>query len=817
MVLGKFFINGIKMNANNLLLIASGLLFAVGAQSTIAFPQGGLLIDNSETVEVSKIVDNDKKNISKLKSKPDQSAQKKVSKVAFPQGGFLIDNPKPIERSKFVDSDKKYTDKQTNKSKQDLQKKKDSKKKQDLKPVIEKQEISKAESVTNRIEALSKTMQNISDEIKTLEISKKTIGGDVTPTAFDDSHRSHFYVGVGIDYSFMGMKDKVKSNKRTLQWKEQKIDYYSLVSTVFSFVKRDNDGNIMYDANGYPQYEIRENPMNDPEIQACFTDVKKYADGSIESGTLNLEKEAELKTLLKKKVDSLIGNSKDSNYQNSLMMVNFGAGGTGGDDEKFFRYSNVHLGANPYNANNPESFYFGTATTPHDKLEYADGIGDLANLKWNNLIFTDYQTPGDDENKGQHVTFTQILGAIAEQTFEGSATITEAGQKGMYTNLYSQRHKENGSDAFVKTIELSEINEHVKTHKPVFGGHAFAGWGDKSGKIYYGVEVEVGYSGAKSNVIKNNRVSVSQTDFANGSIQYANKNAVIKNPVTGKDFENGKVYDPVTGKVRPIHLSGLGRQTATPELELPDFSQAYDLEVKKTISFGITPMIGFAHMNTVYYASLGVTYNRYEAKLKPNMNVLGAYSDAIPVAYMKGYMENLKGSTFLHKYVKRANGEGGFVTADNMNEKENSITNYKMEAIYPSTIIEQNSSGEENTFSGLRMNYPHYEDGGISVVGESTSVEHPDRPWLDDKLVSGANSIQKVKKFRLGFEPGIGFRTYINTKYFIDLRYSCQFSQKLNINHDAFAAYPAHFGRSAMKHKIEITGHKIKLSFGRVI
>lgn len=227
-------------------------------------------------------------------------------------------------------------------------------------------------------------------------------------------------------------------------------------------------------------------------------------------------------------------------------------------------------------------------------------------------------------------------------------------------------------------------------------------------------------------------------------------------------------------------------------------------------------MIGFMHMNTVYYASLGITYNRYEAKIKPNTKVLGQYADAIPVAYMEGYMENLKGSTFLHKYVKRSNGKGDFVTADNVMGSANASTNYKMEAIYPSAIIEQNNDKEENTFSGLRISYPHYDDGGVSVVGEKTSADHPNRPWLDDNLFNKAVSVQKVKKFRFGFEPGVGFRTYINPKYFIDLRYSCQFSQNLKINHDAFAAYPAHFGRSGMKHKIEITGHKITLSIGRI-
>lgn len=780
--------------------MASGLLFTIGAQSVVAFPQGGYLINDTDSVSESKNTD-DGKEASKKGSTANSTKTEKKSLVTSSKGSdgsSFTNESSDTNRAQGVGKRESIT---TSGNK-----------------VETRDSTSKVESVTQRIEALSRTMQGISDEIKALEISKKAIGGTVTPVAFDHKNTSHFYVGLGINYSFMGVKDKVKAPKRTLQWNEQKLDYYSLISTAFSFVKRDNEGNIMYDANGYPQYEIRENPMNDPAIRACYENVTTYADGSIQTGTLIPEKEAELKILLKQKVDALIGNAEDSNYQNSLMMVAFGAGGMGTNDEKHFRYSEIFIGDNNYGNDTETSFYFGTAPNPNTTVSYADGINDIANLKWENLIFTDKNQAVDIAgNKGQHVTFAQVLGSVVEQTFQGSSTLTAAGQKGMYTNLYSERYQDGGIDAFTKSVELAEINEHVKTHKPVFGGHIFGGWGGQSGKIYYGVEVEVGYSGAKANVTKSNKVYTTQTDFANGNIQYVDKDSVIKNPVTGKDFEDGKVYDENTGKVRPVHLSGLGRQTSATELELPDLSNAYDLDVKKSISFGITPMIGFTHMNTVYYASLGITYSRYEAKIKPNMEVLDAYANAIPVAYMKGYMENLKGSTFLHKYVKRSNGKGEFVTSDNVNESANSVTKYSMEAIYPASIIEQNSAGEENTFSGLRMNYPHYDDGGVSVVGENDSQTQAERPWLDDKLVSAATSTQNFKKFRFGFEPGIGFRTFISTKYFVDLRYSCQFSQKIKIKHDAFAAYPAHIGRSGMKHNLEVTGHKIRLSFGRII
>ncbi len=745
------------MKTKNLILSAGCLVFAMGMQSAIAFPQGTYLLSSDGTDE--------------------PAAKTYTSKK---------DSVHP----------KCWKNKQRNKC-------------------VGKDGNSNAQRISKRIEELSGMMRSISDEIKALEISKKTVGGDVIPFAGDcraKNNYSHFYVGLGIDYSWMAVKDKVKADERILKWNEQKVDYYALVSSVLSYVERDNDGNIIYAEDGYPKYHTRQDPMYDDDIKEFYT-ITTQTDGT-QTGTLKAGVDkAKLQALLKEKVDLLIGYSSEANYQNSLMMVTTGKSTDPNQAAKYFRYSNVYLGNNEYGNTQQGHFYFGTKATDNDDLTYKDGLDNWENLKWQNLIFTDKydQTKADDP--GRAVSFMQVLGTVIEQTFEGKSVTTAAGQTGMYTSLYSERYKENDSDAFEKTTQLAAIDEHMKSYKPVFGGTVFVGYGARSGKLFYGAELGVGYSCAKTKVVKSDTNFITQTDFANGCVQYVDKNATVTNPATG--VEAGKVYDASSGKVRPVYLSGMGRQTSADALELPDFTRGYDLEVKKTVSFSVTPMIGYAHMNTVYYASLGVSYNRYQVKIDPS-SALSQYSNAIPVAYMKGYMENLKGSTFLHKYLKRlaSDGSGEFITVDEISGDANARSNYKMEPIYPSSVVESNSDGEQNVFSGLRINYPHYDDGGISVVGESDSSTNAERPWLDSNLAADACSTKKVKKFRFGFEPGVGFRTYLNSRYFVDLRYSFQFGESIKVKHQEFAAYPVHYGRSGMNHKLEITGHKIRLSFG---
>jgi hypothetical protein len=370
-------------------------------------------------------------------------------------------------------------------------------------------------------------------------------------------------------------------------------------------------------------------------------------------------------------------------------------------------------------------------------------------------------------------------------------------------------HDGTKNDKYEKTAEMEAIDNQIKTYKPSLGGSIFAGYGGTSGKIYYGIELGAGYSHLKTNIVKHSSITpLNQTDFANGNIEYVDKNEKIHNPVRTAEIL-GTVYDSDSGKVRPVYVSGMGRQAGATLLSLPDFHTAYDINVKKSVNFFITPMIGFKHVNTIYYCALGLTYSRYEIKIQPNTN-LKQYADAVPIPYINGHLENFKGSSFLHEYVKRLNDDGELVTAQAaLNQASAKLPT--MNAIYPSAVIETNDAGEQNTFSGIRMIYPHYDDGGISVVGEASG-----RPWLDSDLSSKALSVKKVKKFRFGLEPTIGVRTFINCNYFVDFKYSFQLGNKITVKHDEFVAYPAHIGRNNMKHKIKITGHKLEVRFGRI-
>jgi hypothetical protein len=528
--------------------------------------------------------------------------------------------------------------------------------------------------------------------------------------------------------------------------------------------------------------------------------------------------EAQVKAALKKIVDDLLG-------KDGLDAVVYGLHMPGHEEEaensKVLRGTHIKIGTNEYfdwtsyNAQDADKsdkkyeskFYFGNSggeyNSANDTLNYEDGIEYLNNLQWNNLILSNY----NDETEGPHLTFMQALGEMIEQTHQGTRTSTESGQYGVFTNLATERYHDGTSDKFECTKELPEINETIKTHKPSFGGSIFAGYGNRSGNIYYGIEIGGGYSHLKTKLKSENKTKpMNTTEFANGEIQYINKDEVIKNPATGQDL--GPVYDSTTGKGKPVYVSGMGRQSGAIPLELPDYSNHYEITLKKSINFSVTPMIGIVCSNTVYFVSLGLTYSRYAINIKPNGELLDNYSNAVPVPYIKGYLDSLKGDSYLHEYKTRMTASGLVDVDDNLSEATQKSE--KLNAIYPSAVIETNSNGEKNTFSGIRITYPHYDDGGVYVEGEDS-----DHPWMDSELSSKALSTKKVKKFRFVIEPGIGVRTFLDHGYFVGLHYSCQLGTNKTISYNEFGAFPAHIGRSNMKYKLKISGHKIKIDFGK--
>jgi hypothetical protein len=659
-------------------------------------------------------------------------------------------------------------------------------------------------------------MQHVADEIKALEISKNTIGNDITPTAYGALpfiKSAHFYIGGAAHYAWVGVTDKISADKRTIKWNEQRVNYYAVVSSILSTVVRDEQGNIEYGDDGLPKYEKHPEPKADEVIRGFYHEV---TEGNNTYWKLKDDLTEADKTALRARLKVLV-----DEFLEKLNILEPDA-----DGKPTIRYTTVEIGDNKYSLigtdgtyadglQHPNEFYFGDAkkgTSDNDKLRFADGTEQLDNLCWANLIFTNYDSVRD----GHHVTLLQSLGEYIEQTFGGQQTLTVAGVPGVYTTMTSSRYTEETpggttNDKFEKTAELGGIDDQVKAHKPSFGVSVFAGYGGMSGKVYYGVELGAGYSHVNTKIIQHSKTApTNQTDFAGGNVEYVNKDEDIHNPVKTQEVL-GKVYDPATGKVRPVYVSGMGRQAGATLLSLPDFSTAYDVSVKKSVNFSITPMVGFAHVNTVYYISFGFTYSRYEVKIQPHTDVLQHYAGAIPIPYINGHFENFKGNSFLHEYIARLNDDGKLITAQAaVNEESSKVP--VLNAIYPSAVIEENDKGERNTFSGVRVVYPHYDDGGISVVGEAS-----ERPWLDADLSSKALSVKKVKKFRFGFKPGIGVKTFIGNGYFIDLRYSFQFGDKITVKHDEFVAYPVHTARANMKHKLKMTGHEIKISFGKVL
>jgi hypothetical protein len=774
------------MNLKKFLLLTGGLTLVAASQHVVAIPSGKFLFGaDTETKQPA------------TKAPP----KEKAPIVAIPSGKFLFG----------ADTKTKQPATKAPPKEKDSKNKKASEDKKQIERTPSKTDTqSKAERVTLHIAELQDTMRCVADEINALEISKKTLGSDVTPITdrkISFWNSKHFYVGVGASYAWIAVKDKVSADKRTIKWNEQKVDYYAMVSSILYIAKRDAQDNVVYGTDGIIQYDKQPEPKDDAVVKSFYESFTDDNGTYMKLKELDEVDKQQLKDRLKVLVDAFL---------EKLNILEPDADGL-----NTIRYTTIEIGDNTYSSikddgtdSRRHQFYFGDANkglSDNDPLKFVNGLNQLDNLCWSNLIFTNY----DSTVSGHHVTLLQAMGEYSEQTFGGQQTMTIANIPGVYTTMTSARYTEDShdgskNDKFTKTAEMDAINDQIKTYKPSFGGSIFAGYGGTSGRIYYGIELGAGYSHLKTNIIKHSNITpTNQTDFANGNVEYVDKNEEIHNPVKTANIL-GKVYDPETGKVRPVYVSGMGRQAGATLLSLPDFRTAYDISVKKNVNFSITPIIGLTHVNTVYYVSFGFTYNRYGVKIQPNTEVLKQYANAVPVPYLNGHLENFKGSSFLHEYVKRLNEAGQLIEAQAALSAE-SAKLPGLEAIHPSAVIETNDAGEKNTFSGIRMIYPHYDDGGISVVGEAS-----ERPWLNSDLASKALSVKKVKKFRFGFKPGIGVKTFINRNYFVDLRYSFQFGDKITVKHDEFVAYPAHTGRANMRHKLKMTGHEIKLSFGRL-
>jgi opacity protein-like surface antigen len=699
--------------------------------------------------------------------------------------------------------------------------------------------------VPEKVQELVRTLRAVSDEIRVMEVSVNAFGVDPSKLCLAEpvrKRKSHMYAGLGIDGGYFMNKDSIRSKPRTYTWNEQKIDYYSMISSIFCYPKRNSDGTIYYGPDGYPVYVARRHPKDDPRIMACYDLEDKVRQAEAidqdENGLVNHAlhsnmrpgREEEVKKILKELVDELLGISKSSDQTKSLNIAftqeKAIEGAEEGDTESYFRFSDVKIGDNNYGAEDDFSFYFGIKNSPEERLSYYDGIGNIENLLWTNLIFTDapsYVNPGHN-NKGKHLTLAQVLGSVLEQSYENTRYNTAAGMIGTFSNMYSERYSINNSDKFTRTEILPAITDSIKTYKPSIGVSAFFGFGIYFDSAYFGVELSGGCSFAKSSSLTRvekkdydnlNKAAVppvevsatEKTIFADGNVQYVDKDEKIISKVTGAVI--GNVYDPATGKVRPIYVSGMGRMAGATPKSLLDTSDFYDVEIRKGLNFSVNPIIGITGTNTMYYVSLGVSLDKYEITIKPNEKIFESYKDKLPVGYVGGYMDSLGGDSFIHKYtVKEVDGQ--LYTIDQKSSIPKIGVNDKVVPIYPGAVLEENTSHEKNTFAGVRLIYPHYDDGGVSVVGESSS-----RPWLDQALQTEASVPQKISKFKFSFEPGIGVRTFMNSNYFVDFRYSAKIGSNFEIDQKSFEAYPAHMGRPGLTHSISITEHKAKISFGR--
>ena len=631
---------------------------------------------------------------------------------------------------------------------------------------------------------------------KAREIEERRNGS--SGKSFLSTIRKNIYFGIGVEYGHFTAKDKIKSSARKYTWNEQRVDYNSVTSSSFQTPKRDTEGKILYNSTtGAIEFDSIPNPKDDSTIKSFYN----------EDGTVIPGQENALKVALKDYIEDKILTNPDDPYTNishAGLMLEYGA-----DERYYFQgtgtpYNGQYWGQNEDgtygaqtdgNANQAGQFYFGQSENDNEPLTYLDGLGTLENLQWKNLIFTSE----NNTNRGPHVTLFQTIGDSAEQGYKGVIRLdSNSGQSGMYNTMYSSRYNENLDDSFEKEKELPAISDELKSTKPAMGVTALVGYQITTEPVHIACEFSFGYSNSNVTVIKHDEPTHKETDFCSGNVNYVDKTQEITSPVDGSSL--GKVYDETAGTIQPLKNSGLGRMTGAVKKSLTDFKTPYDVKIKKGISFSFTPIIGYRKDNALFYLSCGVTLNKYKVSIIPNKTALDEYDSLVPVGYLNGYMEDLTGKTFLHKY-KRKLKDGS------TNEYVDVNDTYRF---HPSAIMEQNSDGEVNTFNGLRMNYPHYRDGGISLVGEES-----ERPWIDSKKVSESKIRKAKKKNVINFEPGVGVRLYLSKSgAFIDFRYSCQFGTTLRMKHPEFAYFPMHIGRSDMKHKIKISGHKVRVCFG---
>ncbi|MDR2074866.1 MAG: hypothetical protein LBP31_01440, partial [Holosporales bacterium] len=424
------------MNFKKLLLLTGGLTLTVAAsQHVAALPSGGFLFG-----EVAKTKQPAAKKACK-KGAPSECSS--GQKNPFPQGGFFSIGDNKLSQPAVKTTPTKIPE--------------SAKQKKHTSGKIGNK--SNAEQITSRITELQGTMQNVADEIRALEISKKTLGNDVTPITNKELSSwgsKHFYIGLGASYAWIGVKDKISADKRTIKWNEQKVDYYAMVSSILYTVKTDGQGNIEYGDDGLPKYEKQKEPMDDDIVKSFYEEVTEDDETymKLKDGITDAEKnqlKARLKVLVDEFLEKLNILETDSKGDNTI------------------RYTQIEIGDNNYsgidtegNGSKKHEFYFGDSeegTSDNNELKFADGLTQLENLNWHNLIFTNY----DSILTGHHVTLLQAMGEYAEQTFEGQQTMTAANIPGVYTTMTSARcsdevHDGTKNDKYEKTAEMEAID-----------------------------------------------------------------------------------------------------------------------------------------------------------------------------------------------------------------------------------------------------------------------------------------------------------------------------------------------------------------------
>lgn len=608
----------------------------------------------------------------------------------------------------------------------------------------------------------------------------------------------NMYFGVGFEYGHSTASDKISTNERQYTWNEQKVDYLAGVQSSLQIPETDENGEIMYNKTGAIKFKTIPDPKDDERIRELYFDQNG---NSLPAGTINNNKEA-----IKKRLGVLFRDT----FINSKFIRGFALEGINEDNNpnyitKSFKGTNVRLQVDNDNIpsyadninNDQNRFYFGETDEQGTVYYQNDGLNNIKNLQWRNLILTSYQ--GADNN-GPQLTFPQLLGDILEYAFNAEVKIQKNNDfKGMFTYLLSERYLDGDSDKFSKSNTLSNLNTNIRSSKPSSGLKISLGY-ELPTNIYSSIEFAFCLDNSKVRPVQFGNEKQPKTNFAAGTINYVDKNEHLYNPRNKNDL--GPVYDKESGKICPVKNSGLGRMTGATPKTLKTMQSPYSLTLKKKFSFSITPVLGLLQNdNILLYVSCGITMNNYKATFIPNTSILSQYNNLVPVGIVHGYMEGLDGKTYVHKYSKQL--------------RDGSSTEFKNERelprISPNAIIEENSAGEKNVFSGIRINYPHHEDGGMNLVGESVG----ERPWLNDGNNEKALSRKNKNKFLLNFEPGFGMRVLFDKNIFVDIRYSLQLGFRMSLKYPEFAYYPMHMGRENMKHKLKISSHKFSLVFGK--